>query len=94
MYDVFLSGPISGVKEYRENFALAVCEARRRWPGCSVWNPAEIPDDREYTWCMEQCVRALFESSMIYMLPGWRESRGARAEHALAECLGIEVREF
>lgn len=63
-------------------------------PECKIWNPAEVPDDRNYQWYMRQCVHALFESSMIYMLPGWRESSEAQAEHALAECLGIAVLEM
>jgi hypothetical protein len=94
MYDVFLSGPISDRPKYKEEFAVALCEVRRRFQNAKIWNPAEMPDDRNYQWYMRQRVNALFESSMIYMLPGWRESRGARAEHALAESLRIEVREF
>ena len=30
-------------------------------------------------------------ATAIYMLPGWSTSKGARAEHALAEALGLEI---
>lgn len=31
------------------------------------------------------------EATTIYMLPNWEQSRGATAEHALAEAIGLEI---
>lgn len=33
-------------------------------------------------------------ADVVYMLPGWRKSKGARAEKALAEAIGLPVRKF
>lgn len=40
---------------------------------------------RDLTWICQ-------EADAIALLPGWASSKGARAENALAECLGIERR--
>jgi hypothetical protein len=47
-------------------------------------------------WCshrgyMRADLRALLDCDAIFMLPGWRESRGATVEHAVAVACGIPV---
>lgn len=90
-YDVLLSGPISGVPEYKLRFAQASVRVRAGRPGVRIWNPAVLPDDREYGWYMRQCLDAVFDSALVVMLPGWENSPGAVAERALALALGIPV---
>ena len=96
---VLLSGPITGVKNYRLNFAQASVEARRRWPGATVFNPAALPDDRDYDWYMKRCTDEIFAAkacgdAVMLRLKRWTRSKGARAETALAVALGIEIVEM
>lgn len=90
-YDVCLSGPIAGVPDYKLRFAQASERVRAEWPGARIWNPAMLPGDRDYEWCMRQCVEAVFDSAAVLLLPGWEDSPGAVAERALALSLGIPV---
>lgn len=89
MYDVFLSGPISGVSNYRERFAWAKVRVHSVRPGCTVWNPCTLPDGKTYAWYMRRCCTALFESKCVVLLDGWTESPGAVAEFTLAHALKI-----
>ena len=40
---------------------------------------------------MRMSLKQIAECDCLYMLPGWRNSRGARIEHGLALDLGLEV---
>jgi hypothetical protein len=94
-YDVFLSGPISGVANYADRFADAEAFVKNHVSGTSgdvaVWNPARLPAGKDYAWYMRQCCAACFSSCVVFALPGSEESKGARAEIALAQSLGVPV---
>ena len=93
---VYLSGPITGVPDYKSKFAAAgqlLIDA-----GCVVINPAEMDNvikadggvpDGVY---MNADIRLLEAANAIVLLPGWEESKGARAEWMKAVRLG--KREF
>lgn len=91
-YDVFLAGPIAGVKDYRARFertereVLRICGADTR-----VWNPARLPAGRSNRWYMARCLIALWQSRRVVALRGWHNSEGALLEVALAHYVGIPV---
>lgn len=93
-YDVILSGPITGVKEYRAIFAQAVVTVREKRHGARVWNPATLPDGMEYRWYMRQCLRAIMDEArpacVLVQLKGWNRSLGSVAEWVVARCLGMK----
>lgn len=97
----YLSGPMRDIPYF--NFpAFNKAAAQLRSEGLFVLNPAEsdiVPDpngdesgyDRR-TMLAEDMDWIARHADGIAMLPGWRNSKGACAELALAEALDLEVR--
>lgn len=83
---VFISGPITGVANYKENFANAEKELKNR--GFKVINPVreteDCPDDTTWSDYMNITLQLLQQCDAIYMLNGWQESIGARIENLWA----------
>ena len=52
-------------------------------PACGTWQGY-----------MRMSLRQIAACDCLYMLPGWRSSRGARIEHGLALDLDLEVVDF
>jgi hypothetical protein len=91
---VYIAGPMTGLLHL--NFPAFHGEAARlRYLGHEVLNPAEINPDTTAKWrdCMAADIKALVDCQAISMLPGWRNSRGARIEHFIAQQLGMKVYE-
>ena len=95
MYDVILSGKITGDADYKLKFAQAVVRVKTAHPGASVWNPCLLPDDREYRWYMRQCLRVIMDDAsptcVLVLMKGWNRSPEAVAEWAVARCIGMPV---
>lgn len=95
---IYLSGKISGLphEEAEAKFRLAEQEVGE-W--AEAINPMALdvnihPSNDEPDWCdymltdldilMRQCTG-------IYMLRDWRDSKGAKIEHAIAEIMGLAI---
>lgn len=100
---VYIAGPMTGIEGY--NFP-AFDRARDHLidTGCQPVSPADMdrdlgiePDengnieDFDYRAALARCCAAVCECDVIYMLQGWESSKGARAEHALAHALDLEI---
>lgn len=95
---VYISGKITGTEDYEDRFKKAEMELRSR--GFNVLNPVKagkwlerrlapkIPTWVEY---MKQDIQAMMSADCIYMLKGYRESKGARLELFLAKVLKYEI---
>ena len=99
-YDIIMSGPITGVPDYKERFAIAHVLARQEFRTAkgreaNVFNPAMMEDGRAYLWYMRQCVNAILDSpsATLVQLDGWQDSKGARAEYALCVSIGMVIRD-
>ena len=88
MKKVYLSGPMTGVKEYNYP-AFNDATARLRAAGYEVINPAEFPKQKSWAKYMEYALDKLPECDTIVTLPGWERSRGAVQEVRKAESLNM-----
>lgn len=93
MKKVYISGKITGTKDYMERFAEV--EKKLTEQGYSVINPAKVnamlPQDTEYDDYMKMSFTMLEMCDMIYMMNGWSTSNGACMEYDKARELGKEV---
>ncbi|MCL2162343.1 MAG: DUF4406 domain-containing protein [Betaproteobacteria bacterium] len=91
MKRVYVSGPMTGLPEL--NFPVFYAEARRlRELGYTVINPAELnKNETRRAQCMRRDIRALTLCDAVQLLPGWRASKGAALELAVAKELGMQV---
>ena len=101
---IYIAGPMTGYENY--NFA-AFDRAKQHLQMCvyeRVISPADMdrelgiePDANgdienfDYRAALKRCCIAVCECDSIYMLSGWENSKGARAEHAIAVCLDLEI---
>lgn len=89
---IYIAGRITGTTDYMERFAAA--EERLRAQGHIVLSPTAIShfglQHHEYM-CITYAMIAVTDK--VYLLKGWHQSLGARAEKAYAETMGKEVEE-
>lgn len=90
---IYLSGPITGTKDYMNRFAEA--EQRLTERGHSVINPARVcaclPKDTTYEEYMEMCMTMMGQAEAIYLMAGWQDSNGARREFETAKIWKIKI---
>ena len=101
---VYLAGPMRGIPRF--NFPAFYKAAKKlRKQGYTVFSPAEKVAESEILKMpsLQESVafrRKVFAMDLAWickhaeavaLLPGWKKSKGAKAEKATAEALGIEV---
>lgn len=101
---VYLAGPMRGIPKF--NFPAFHRAARKlRKQGYTVFSPAEkgiekrLPKakDLQESMSFRRKVFALDlawickHAEAVALMPGWKKSKGARAEKATAEAIGLEV---
>lgn len=99
MLKIYISGPITGIEDYRERFARAA--NRLISGGYEIVNPVEIGNDlslrldREPSYCeyMDEDIKYLNKCDAIYLLFGWRDSKGAKMELRRALELDLKIME-
>ena len=87
---VYIAGPMTGLPHFNRpafNQAAPNLSFDKHVP----LNPAILPDGLTEADYMAVGLTMLQRADAIYLLTGWQFSAGARAEHALALRLGLEV---
>jgi hypothetical protein len=92
---VYISGPMSGYVDFNRP-AFHAAAYRLRAKGYDVVNPAEL-DETHPMWegathaeFLRRDIRLLVDCDLIYLLPGWKHSKGATGEKYVADLCGID----
>lgn len=89
---IYLSGPMSGLPD--NNYPAFDAEAERlRSLGYVVVNPAETSagEDLPWTQYLRNDIKAMMDCTMLALLPGWQNSRGAHLEVQIAHRLDMPI---
>lgn len=85
---VYLAGKVTGDADYKVRFRAAEIKMLGYGFGWVV-NPTKLCRETwSWTRCMAKCLRAEMRCEWVAMLPGWKDSRGARIEHWVAKKTG------
>lgn len=92
---VYIAGKISGL-DYQDavaNFHLYANLARLEFGNdIFVVLPTSICPIHWGWWkCMLVCLKAMLSCDIAYFMPNWRDSKGARIEHFVAQLFGIKT---
>lgn len=87
---IYIAGPMTGKDNYnREGFTQAHIFIESK--GHTPLNPAKLPrnlDDKKY---LPICMTMIDAADAVYMLDGWEDSLGAKAEIAYARRQGKAI---
>ena len=93
---IYISGQITGTKDFAERFASA--EQKLAGMGFDVCNPAKelahFPKGTPWRTYMAECLRMLLMCDAVYMMDGWKASKGARLEWQVAMACGLQITGF
>ncbi|MBU9842140.1 DUF4406 domain-containing protein [Rahnella aceris] len=87
---IYIAGPMTGLPHFNRP-AFQQAAINLSFEKHVPLNPAILPDGLTEADYMAIGLTMLQRAEAIYLLTGWQFSAGARAEHALALKLGLEV---
>ena len=87
---VDIAGPMTGLPQFNRP-AFHQAALNLSFEHHVPLNPAILPDGLTEADYMAVGITMLQRADAIFLLTGWQFSAGARAEHALALKLGLEV---
>ena len=93
---IYISGPISGTRDYLSRFDEAENDILDTMPGVSIINPAIILSllptrYMNYKDITKVCLDLLSMCDGIYMLKDWETRKGAVLEHEYAVANNFEI---
>ena len=94
MRNLYLSGPMTGIKDLNRPLFNKLAKALRK-RGYKVVNPPELDlSSPQRTWegCLRRDIVQLMGCDKIATLPGWKKSRGANLEVYIGKALGYPIK--
>ena len=99
MKRIYIAGPMTGLPDLnRAEFLKAVDLIWEKSKGTAIgFNPHRVADMLGWDeltplkTIADTLLGDLVDCDAIYMLRGWERSKGARAEHAVAVWIGLEI---
>lgn len=92
---IYIAGKITGLDYETAESEFIFAEGTIERLGHEPLNPMKLVDQDDERTYEDQLLDALeivlVDAQALYMLPNWRDSKGARIEHAIAEILGREI---
>jgi hypothetical protein len=89
MKRIYVSGPMSGIKDYNLP-AFDMAHRDLMVEGYDPVLPVPFVDGKSYEEYLRDDLKLLLDCDGIYMLPNWQESKGAKIEHMVALACGID----
>ena len=92
MTTLYIAGPMSGLPEFNYPAFNAAADELRA-VGYDVLNPVDAEkhnttgQPQAWDWYMRHALRMVLDADGLALLPGWRNSRGARLEVRVADSL-------
>ena len=89
---IYIAGPMSGIPDHnRPLFHKTAAALRGR--GYYVVSPAEMFEhtDRSWDFYMRHAIQAMLTCNVLFLLPNWSSSKGAKLEHQIAWALEMPL---
>lgn len=94
LYDLYLSGPMTGVPDLNRPAFNKMAKALR-YLGYSVVNPPELDlnePQRSWEGCLRRDIKHLMNCKAIATLPRWNKSKGALLEVFIGKALSYPIK--
>ena len=82
---IYISGPITNTPDYISNFSVAEQKLKSEYPNAEIINPTVLDKlPLEYDEYMKLDLMLIDMCDAIYMMNGWKKSKGACIEFGYA----------
>ena len=86
---VYIAGKITGLPQEVYSMSFNQAEERLKDLGFNTINPIKIKDPTTpYEEALDECFNLIRNADVVYLMPNWVDSEGAKREYMYAQGLG------